>query len=323
MEDPSITQQKRFFTWPVLACIALSLVVLWWFFYHIPGFGNHRVMSVLKWLSVHWNIPENEMEHAWLMPILSVVMLFHVRDQLTAAVKKIDWKGLILVLMGAGIYLIGYRIIQSRFCVVSIPVIVLGCIWFMAGFKTARICAIPILFLWLATPIPTLQQATVGLQIMATSLGQIGASLFGVDCYTQGTAIFSHAQKWDAYSVSGGCSGMRSLMALVMISIVWAYMSNLSLWKKLFLVACSVPLAVLGNAFRITSIVVLAEYIDPAFASKTWHDWSGLVLFFPITLAGLMLIHSLLAGEIPLIGKKRKTVVIRRNGSGQPPPQDQ
>lgn len=72
---------------------------------------------------------------------------------------------------------------------------------------------------------------------------------------------------------------MRSLMALLMLSAAWAYLSDLKFWKKCVLFLSAIPLAVIGNGVRITSIVVMAEYGNPEFASKTWHDWSGLLFF--------------------------------------------
>ncbi len=316
MQPDSPTTAKKFLPVPMIITAVLICGILWWFYYHVRGFGGNRAASIFGWLTHHWR--QDEMEHAWLVPVLCAVMIGHVRHRIREASKKIDWRGMLLVLFGAACYVIGYRVIQARICVAALPIILLGCVWYLAGLKTAKICAIPILFLWMMVPLILVQQATVGLQVMATQLGNWGANLFGVDTYVRGTAIFSLNETWDAYTVSGGCSGMRSLMALVMISIVWAFLADLSVWKKLVLVASSIPLAIIGNAFRIASIVTLAEYVDPSFASKTWHDWSGLLLFFPCTLLGLMLVHSLLAGELIWFGKKRRRVVIRSNSGDGP-----
>ena len=70
--------------------------------------------------------------------------------------------------------------------------------------------------------------------------------------------------------------------------------------------------AILANAFRVASIFICAEYINPAFASKTWHDWSGLLFFCPASLLGLMLLHGLLAGEVPFL-KRRRTIIRQSN----------
>lgn len=317
--DSGNTQKTRgSFNWCLYLTIGAIAIILWWFYFNLTAYGMKRMSTVASWMHYQLNHESNDMQHAWLVPILSGVMLYHVRDRLSAAVKKIDWKGLLLVAAGAFIYLVAYRVIQVRFAVIALPVIILGCIWYLSGFETAKISAIPILFLWMMVPLFSFQQATNNLQIIATQMGHYGAMLFGVETITQGTSIFSAGENWDAYSIAGGCSGMRSLMALLMISIVWAYMANLPVWKKLLLIACSIPLAVLGNAFRITSIFVLAEYLSPSFASREWHDWSGLLFFFPITLSGLMFIHSLLAGEIPWLKKNRKKVVIRKNTTATP-----
>ena len=112
---------------------------------------------------------------------------------------------------------------------------------------------------------------------------------------------------------AGGCSGMNSLKTLIMIALPWAYLSaNLKPWKKLVLVICSIPLAIISNAFRLISIFVLAEYVSPNFAKATWHDWSGLALFFPASMLGLFIIHSILNGEI-LFFRRRKTIIRTNN----------
>lgn len=110
---------------------------------------------------------------------------------------------------------------------------------------------------------------------------------------------------------------MRSLLALLMISCTWGYLADsLALWKRITLGLSAIPLSIIANAFRVSSIFICAEYINPAFASKTWHDWSGLLFFFPASLAGLMILHGLLAGEIPFL-KRRKTVITYRNTSNK------
>lgn len=159
---------------------------------------------------------------------------------------------------------------------------------------------------------PSLEQSTVGLQIISTKLANWGASLFGIETIVDGTSISSVSGKWDSFNIAGGCSGLNSLKTLLLISFPWAYLAdNLRLWKRITLIICSIPLAIISNAFRITSIFILAEYVNPVFAGKTWHDWSGLALFFPASLLGLFLVHSLLVGEVAFL--KRRRTVIRSN----------
>ena len=132
----------------------------------------------------------------------------------------------------------------------------------------------------------------------------------------QGTAISSANGEWEPVEIAKGCSGIRSLMALIMISAAWAYVAKVSLWKKLILFASALPLAIVGNGLRVTSILVIAKYGDQKWATGTWHDWSGLLLFYPFTLMLLLIIHSLLEGGLPW-GRKRKRQVVRCYTSGK------
>ena len=126
-----------------------------------------------------------------------------------------------------------------------------------------------------------------------------GAALFGVETLVQGTEISSAHGKWDPLEIAKGCSGIRSLMALLMISGAWACAVNLAPWKRAALFLSAFPLAILGNTLRIISIFVIGEYGDAKWARGTWHDWSGLLLFYPFSLMLLLVLHSLLEGGLP------------------------
>jgi exosortase/archaeosortase family protein len=120
--------------------------------------------------------------------------------------------------------------------------------------------------------------------------------------------------------IAKGCSGIRSLMALMMISGAWACLADMALWKRALLFLSAIPLAILGNALRVVSIFVIAEYGDEKWARTTWHDWSGLLLFYPISLLLLLGIHSLLEGGLPWKKARRRElrrVVVAQNMPAQ------
>ncbi len=271
--------------------------------------------SALTWLQSAWN-PSTDYEHGWLVPLLSIYMFGHAMQNLRGEHPAPTLHGLWEVLVGGFLCLVAARSHQPRIAVGAIPFLLHGIVWCHLGWRTARKTAFPIFFLWMAIPLPGFQQATVGMQQISAQMAHWGAGVCGVETLLEGTTVASATSNWDSYSIAGGCSGMRSLMALLMISIAWAYLAHkLALWKRLILALSALPLAILGNAFRVTSIFVCAEYINPAFAGKTWHDWSGLMFFFPASLLGLVILHSLLSGEFPFIHKRR--VVTRRQNTPQ------
>lgn len=311
-DSSSPSANERFPTLPMLSGMMASVLLLAWAYLTGTGFGMDGTQNSFQWLVSAWN-PETDYEHGWLVVPIIVFMLYHARRRIAQAPRRIDWRGLLLFIPGCLLFLLSFRVSQPRVALGALPLILLGGTWYLAGPRVAKIGAFPLLFFWLCIPLPSFQQATVKLQIIATQLGHLGAGLFGVDTYLQGTNIRSTEGHWDAFNIAGGCSGMRSLMALIMLAAAWVYLSDLKFWKKCVLFLSAIPLAVLGNGVRIASIVVLAEYGDAQFASKTWHDWSGLLFFFPICLVGLAAVHSLLAGEMIWRPSKRKKLVVKIN----------
>jgi len=300
--DPS-PEAGRIARW---VAVGLSAAIIVWFFGFFGAYGQARVQSTLGILVSAWN-PETDYEHGFLFPVIIAGLLIYRWKDLRVAAGKGDLLGLVPLVIGAVLFVAAYRVIQWRVAVVAMPFVVWGSIWYLWGRKVAKITVFPLFFIWLAIPLPNFQQATVPLQILATHLAHWGATLCGVETYVQGTSIYSAHENWEPLSIAGGCSGIRSLMALIMISAAWAYIAKVSTWKKAILFFAAIPVAIIGNALRLTSIFVIAEYGDSEWARTTWHDWSGLLLFYPFSLALLLAFHSLLEGGLPW-GRNRRIV---------------
>lgn len=251
------------------------------------------------------------------IPLLAVVyMLYHVGIKERGRPHRGSLQGLWLVALGGFIAVIAARSLQFRFGIYMLPPLLAGITWCYWGKRAMLHCAFPFCYLLIYGIPPGVEQATVWMQLLATKAAHWGAALFGVETIVEGTNIISVSGKWDAFNIAGGCSGMNSLKSLLMLALPWAFLADrLTWWKRGLFVLSTIPLAIVANAFRVSSIFILAEYVDSSFAGKTWHDWSGLTLFFPACLCGLFIIHSLLIGE--LLFFKRRKVVIRRQQEGK------
>ena len=290
------------FTWIAAAATAAVIV---WFYAFDPRFGSNHTHSSLSWLLSSWNI-ENDYEHGKLIPFIIFGLVFYRFRELRASLSEGSLWGLLFVWIGCLFHVAGYRTLQPRISVGGLPFIVWGAVWFLWGWRTAKLTLFPLFFLWIAIPLPAFQQATTHLQLIATSLAHHGSSLFGVETYTQGTTVLPVEGDWKPLSIAHGCSGIRSLMALLMISAAWAYVARMSLWKRVLLFLSAVPLAIIGNALRVISIFIIAEYGDAEWAAGTWHDWSGLLLFYPFSLMMLLAINTVLEGGLPWKAAKRR-----------------
>lgn len=292
----------------LLACLACAAVVAWFYwFVAAPGAGGE--LSTLYWLKTTWN-HETDYEHGFLVPVIMIGLIAFQWKNLRRNAGPGLWYGLPLVILGCLFFVAAQRAGQPRLAVGGLPMILWGSSLYLWGWQTARLLFFPLFFLWLAVPVPEFQQATTRLQILSTHLAKWGSELFGIQVMVQGTEISSVGDKWATLSIDEGCGGIRSLMALIMIASVWAYLAPIALWKKALLCLAAFPLAIFGNMLRLTSIFVISEYGNPDFARKTWHDWSGLLLFYPISLVLLLIVHSVLEGGLPW--KRPKKIAVRR-----------
>jgi exosortase len=303
--------------------ILASAAIMVWFFCFEKRYGPGHVFSTLGWLLGSWN-PETDYEHGKLIPFLILGLIGYRQKDIRAAITPGSWWGLLAVVAGCLLYVAAYRTIQPRVAVFGLPFILWGAAHFFWGWRVAKLLAFPLFFLWIAIPLPTFQQATTHLQLLATAIAHHGSGLLGVETYTQGTTILPVKGDWKPLSIAHGCSGIRSLMALLMISAAWAYMARMAMWKRILLFLCAFPLAIIGNALRVISIFVIAENGNAEWASTTWHDWSGLLLFYPFSLMLLLVIHSLLEGGLPWKAQQkrqlRRTTVSASQPEGEPQP---
>jgi exosortase len=282
-----------------------SIAVLAWFFFFEQRYGPSHTRSALGWLLSAWN-PSTDYEHGKLVPLVMIGLILYRFKELRASVSAGSLWGLLAVVVGCLFYVAAYRTLQPRVAVFGLPFILWGSAHFLWGWRVARLLAFPLFFLWISIPLPTFQQATTHLQLLATSMAHHGSNLLGVETYTQGTTVLPVKGDWKPLSIAHGCSGIRSLMALLMISAAWAYVAKIAIWKKVLLFLSAVPLAIVGNALRVISIFLIAEHGDAEWASTTWHDWSGLLLFYPFSLMLLLAIHSLLEGGLPWKSANRR-----------------
>ena len=278
--------------------LAISVAVLVWFYGFENRYGSSRGQSAFSWIYSAWN-DETDYEHGMLFPLVISGLIIHRIKDLKAAASQGSWWGLVVAFVGVLLYVAAFRTLQPRVAMGGLPIILWGGAWYWWGWQVARALTFPLFFFWLAIPLPSFQQATMQLQLLATSLAHHGSGLLGVETYVEGTKVLPLKGDWEPLDIAKGCSGIRSLMALLMISAAWAYIAKMALWKKVLLFLSAFPLAILGNALRVISIFVIAEHGDAKWAVTTWHDWSGLLLFYPFSLVLLLVIHSLFEGGLP------------------------
>jgi exosortase len=138
-------------------------------------------------------------------------------------------------------------------------------------------------------PIPAIiyNQVTFQFQLIASRLAEAALSLCGVPVLREGNILELASQK---LSVVEACSGIRSLLTLSFLSLVYAYFFDKKVWMRFALLAATVPIAILANASRVTVSGLLSE-VNPKLAEGMFHAASGWLIFM-VALLFLVLVHA-------------------------------
>jgi exosortase len=281
-------------------------------FYALPSaFGQNGDISAAQWV---WNACNRETDylHGRFVPLAIVLLLFYHRDRIAAAPVRPHIAGMVGVVFGLLLFVLAFRALQPRLAIGALPFIILGGVTYLWGFKAARAMAFPVCLIFFAIPLPNLLQATAKLQIVATQTAYHLSSLLGASVTASGNMIQSTSGEGWGFDIAEGCSGIRSLVALSLIAAVYAHLTQDRTWKKVLIFALSIPIALVANGLRVTTIVMIAEHFDPEFAARAYHTYSGL-LFIPIGIAGIVLADVLINRRLPFYTKKldRRTAVQR------------
>jgi exosortase len=266
--------------------------------------------TVLVNLGRDWWSDENY-SHGLLVPLVIGYILWHERKRLAAAqIQPQVWLGVAgvgvsLVMLWAGVA--GAELFVQRMSIVLMLASVAIYFW---GFRLLRLLAVPLLLLVLAIPIPQIvfNRIAFPLQLFASRCAVSAMQLLDISVLRQGNVIElmplgAHEPK--RLAVVEACSGIRSLMTLVTLAVVYAYFTgprrgrqgsdqgprsksswfrNFAIWRAVVLVIAAVPIAILTNALRVSGTGVLAHYYGTRVADGFFHTFSGWVIYIAAAL---------------------------------------
>lgn len=143
------------------------------------------------------------------------------------------------------------------------------------------------------------EKITFPLRLMVTWLVEhLFNDILGIGVIRSGTQLYNALGTYQ-YEVAAACGGMRSLISIFLISITYGFLVFRSPWKRLVMVAASLPLAVIGNTVRLSTIVAAGEWGGQS-AGNFVHD-DGFISILPYipAIIGVMLIGRFLEKSEP------------------------
>jgi exosortase len=223
-----------------------------------------------------WSDPNSS--HGLLIPPVVALLIWKRRARLAEIPKAPSKAGLLLAIVGAILlpFAVGSGVRAGP--PISLLLVLGGLAWHIWGGGIMREFLFHYLFLFFAVPVPGLlvETLTFHLQLASAKMAALMIGLLGLPVVREGVEI----QMQDyTFAVGAPCSGMRSMVALLALGALCAFLLKGGLLKRIALFMTVPPLALIGNAVRILCILLIARRWGEEAAKGFYHNFSGLIVF--------------------------------------------
>jgi exosortase D (VPLPA-CTERM-specific) len=248
--------------------------------------------SVLARLFLQW-IRDPNFSHGIFVPIFALFVIWQDRKRLEAIPSTPSWAGLPLVVLSLLVLLLGVLGADIFLPRVSFLILLAGLVILFQGWTFFRAVLFPWAFLTLMIPIPALimNRVTFPLQLLAARLSA-GLLELVVVAHREGNIIY--LASGPPLDVAEACSGIRSLLSLITLAIIYAYLMETRKWVRVALALLAVPIAVVANSFRVFTSGLLTQFGHGDLAEGVPHALAGL-LVFAVALMMLFAAHGVIS----------------------------
>jgi exosortase len=260
--------------WVQLAILGVLLVLLY-----------HRI--AVKLVTDWYELPD--FGYGFLIPFFAFFLVWDKRRTLGTTPIAPSWAGAFLVVLGLFELLLGVFGADLFLQRTSFILVLAGIVWMLLGKPILGQLRFVLFVLLLAIPLPTIvyNQITFPLQMRASTCATWLLQLVQVPVLQEGNIIQLPAMPLE---VAEACSGIRSLMSLFAVAVIYGYFLERATWRRWVLALSALPIAVTANVARIFGTGLCVQYWDPVKAMGFFHEFSGWLMFL-VSLGCLYLVH--------------------------------
>jgi exosortase len=268
-----VPAKVRTISWPAVAWFGVLLIAVYF--------------PILSKLVAQWST-DDDVSHGFFVPVVAGYIAWQRREKLLSIEWRPAWWGIaILVWAGLQAYLgmLGAELFLQR---TAFLLSLVATLLILGGTALVRELAFPLLLLPFMIPLPTVvyNQITFPLQLFASMVAEKSLEVLNIPVLRDGNILELASQK---LSVAEACSGIRSLLSLSFLSLVYAYFFDRKVWMRWVLLFATIPIAIIANSARVTLTGVFSE-IDPSLAEGFFHEAEGWVIFV-VALVMMVLVH--------------------------------
>lgn len=270
----------------------------------VRAFGRSAIRWVISWWSPDVS-SGTDYSHGWLIPFASAAIVWMRRAELRRIPRHQSLAGLACVAAALALHWLGARAQQTRISLVALVFLLWAIPYFFNGWGVAKRLMFPAAYLLFCIPMNFLDSMTFPLQLLSTVASTALLNGLGLPCTRSGTYVGMQSEQGFRFEVGEGCSGIRSMVALMALTAAYGFLTQNSAWRKWLLFLSSVPIAIACNIVRITTVGLVAAAYGEKFALNLYHDYSGYIVF---TVAILLMLgfSRLLSEDFPAVWRRWK-----------------
>ena len=238
-----------------------------------------RGRSAILWMVSRWQGVAGDLSHGWVIPLMSLFVVWRSRRSLLDAARQPSAAGLWVLGLALVLLPIGVRIQQTRISLLSLIGVLWGLPFYLWGWPVAKRLIFPCAYLLFCIPMSFLDSMTFPLRMFSSRAATLVLSGLGVPADRVGTTIQLGPGGGMRLDVADACSGLHYLLAMCALTAAYAYFTQKTLIRQWLLFLASVPLAMAGNVARIVVIGIAAQLFGLEVAMRIYHDASGYVVF--------------------------------------------
>lgn len=246
-----------------------------WMVFAVMFFAAY--LPVITGLVRAWALSD-DYSHGFVIIPLAAYMLWQKRETLHNAPIQQAWSGLHFATASLLVYVIAQKGGMQTIASVSMICFLCGTVILLFGYAIFRICFFPIMILFFMIPVPgqIIAALTIPLQLIVTKASVWGASIIGIPIYHEGNVI--HIPN-GTFQVVQACSGLRSIMTLLTLGAVLAYLTLRSGVLRGILFILTIPIAIAINIFRVFVLIATFHFLEIDLSKGTIHTILGIAVF--------------------------------------------
>ncbi len=280
-----------------------NLFSSWW----VPG-----VVLVGCLVAVYWPIIEGlvrqwihnqDYSHGPFILPVAAYLAWRKRTELGRVGYGYDWRAFSVLLLAMVVYILGELGAELFTTRLSMLVFLVGFVWLLFGLKVVKILRFPLAFLFLMLPLPGFiyRNVTFPLQLISSRWSVEILHTLGMTAYREGNVI---DLDFMVLQVAEACSGLRYIIPLFALGVLFSYFLQKVLWKRIILILATIPISIVANVFRIAGTGIIGLYWGEEAAQGFFHSFSGWLVF--LVCLGLFALVNLALKFLPDTPSRQK-----------------